>query len=46
MECRGKQALREQINPQLKPVLRERGFTEFDLDRAFRTVVEMAKAVA
>lgn len=36
-------ALRQQIEPQLKPVLRERDFTEFDLDRAFKTVVELAK---
>jgi len=39
-------ALRQQIEPRLKPVLRERDFTEFDLNRAFKTVVEMAKAVA
>jgi predicted nucleotidyltransferase component of viral defense system len=39
-------ALRRQIEPQLKPVLRERDFAEFDLDRAFKTVAEMAKAVA
>ncbi len=35
-------ALRRQLVPQLRPVLRERGFREFDVDRAFRTVVEMA----
>ena len=38
-------ALRRQIEPQLRPVLREQDFMEFDLDRAFKTVVEMAKAV-
>lgn len=36
-------ALRQQLEPQLKPVLREGDFREFDVDRAFRTVVEMAK---
>lgn len=35
-------ALRRQLVPQLKPVLRERDFREFDVDRAFKTVVEMA----
>lgn len=39
-------ALRKQIEPQLRPVLREQDFAEFDLDRAFKTVVEMAKAAA
>ena len=39
-------ALRKQIDPELRPVLREQDFTEFDLDRAFETVVKMAKAVA
>lgn len=38
-------ALRKQIEPQLRPVLREQDFVEFDLERAFKTVVEMAKAV-
>ncbi|MBI2152624.1 MAG: nucleotidyl transferase AbiEii/AbiGii toxin family protein [Candidatus Rokubacteria bacterium] len=36
-------ALRQQREPQLKPVLREGDFREFDLQRAFRAVVEMAK---
>ena len=36
-------ALRQQLEPQLKLVLRERDFREFDLDRAFRAVAEMAK---
>lgn len=35
-------ALRWQLVPQLKPVLREPDFSEFDVDRAFRTVAEMA----
>lgn len=39
-------ALRKQIEPQLKPVLRERDFVEFDLERAFKIVVDMAKAVS
>jgi hypothetical protein len=35
-------ALRQQLAAQLKPVLRERDFREFDLDRAFGVVTEMA----
>jgi hypothetical protein len=35
-------ALRQQLEPQLKPVLRNRDFADFDLDRAIRTVAEMA----
>lgn len=35
--------LRKQIEPQLKPVLREQDFGEFDLERAFKIVVDMAK---
>jgi predicted nucleotidyltransferase component of viral defense system len=38
-------ALRRQIEPQLKPVLRQPDFAEFDLDRAFKIVAEMAKVV-
>lgn len=34
--------LRQQVDAQLKPVLRERDFRVFDLDRAFRTVANMA----
>jgi predicted nucleotidyltransferase component of viral defense system len=37
--------LRLQIEAQLRPVLRGPDFVEFDLDRVFRLVVEMAKAV-
>jgi len=37
--------LRNQIEPQLKPVLREQDRAEFDLDRAFEIVVKMAKTV-
>lgn len=36
-------ALRQQLEPQLKPVLRDGNFREFDLERAFQAVVEMAK---
>ncbi len=36
-------ALRQQLDPQLRPVLREGDFHEFDVERAFRAVVEMAK---
>lgn len=39
-------ALRKQIEPQLRPVLRERDFGEFDLERAFKIVVDMAKAAS
>jgi hypothetical protein len=35
--------LQLQLEPQLKPVLREKDFREFDLARAFRVVSEMAK---
>jgi predicted nucleotidyltransferase component of viral defense system len=38
-------ALRRQVDAELRPVLREPEFSEFDLDRAFKIVVEMAKAV-
>ncbi|MCY3019390.1 MAG: nucleotidyl transferase AbiEii/AbiGii toxin family protein [Planctomycetota bacterium] len=37
--------LRGQIDARLKPVLRSRDFTTFDLDRAFALVSDMAKAV-
>ena len=40
------EALRRQVEPELRPVLRDRDFTEFDLDRAFEIAVRMAKAVA
>jgi predicted nucleotidyltransferase component of viral defense system len=35
-----------QLEPQLKPVLRSEDFAQFDLERAFQIVVEMAKVVA
>jgi predicted nucleotidyltransferase component of viral defense system len=38
--------LRGQLDTRLKPVLRERDFVEFDLDRAYKMVVQMAKSVA
>jgi predicted nucleotidyltransferase component of viral defense system len=37
--------LRSQVEPQLKPVLRNRDFAEFDLDHAFRTVAGVAAAL-
>lgn len=37
--------LRKQLEPQLRSVLREQDFAEFDLERTFKTVVQMAKAV-
>ena len=38
-------ALRPQVEAQLKPFLRDRDFTEFDLDHAFRIVVGVAAAL-
>jgi len=38
-------ALKPQLESQLKPVLREPDFAEFDLDRAFATVAEVAAAL-
>jgi hypothetical protein len=38
-------ALRQQVAPRLKPVLRAKEFAEFDLDRAFRTVATVAAMV-
>lgn len=39
-------ALRQQLEPQLKPVLRASDFAEFDLERAFGTVAEMGTKIA
>jgi len=38
--------MRQQLWAQLKPVLRDQDFTEFDLERTFRTVVETAGLVS
>ena len=38
-------ALEQQIEPQLRPVLREMDFKEFDLQRAFKIVAAMEKAL-
>ena len=38
-------ALRRQVEAELRPVLRDRDFSEFDLDRAFAIAVRMATAV-
>jgi hypothetical protein len=35
-------ALRQQVGPQLQPVLRAKDFAEFDLERAFQIVTRMA----
>lgn len=35
-------ALRQQVGPQLQPVLRAEDFAEFDLERAFQIVTRMA----
>ncbi len=37
--------LRQQLEPQLKPVVRERDFSEFELERAFQLVTRMAAQV-
>ena len=37
--------LRRQVDPQLRTVLRDRDFAEFDLDRAFSIAVTMAKTI-
>jgi predicted nucleotidyltransferase component of viral defense system len=39
------EALRRQVEPELRPVLRDRDFAEFDLDRAFEIGVRMAAAI-
>ena len=39
-------ALRQQVGPQLQPVLRAEDFAEFDLERAFQTVATMAAEVS
>ena len=39
-------SLRRQLESRLKPVLRIRDFAEFDLDRAFASVAEVAAALA
>ena len=39
-------ALRQQLEPQLRPVLRAADFAGFDLERAFKTVAGMAATVA
>jgi hypothetical protein len=39
-------ALRRQVDTQLRPVLRERDFREFDLDRAFKIVAGMARRLS
>lgn len=39
-------ALRQQVEPQLRSVLRVQDFTEFDLERAFQRVAAMAAAIA
>jgi predicted nucleotidyltransferase component of viral defense system len=36
-------ALRQQLETQLRPVLREKDFSEFDLERAIQTVIGMAE---
>ena len=39
-------ALRQQLDPQLKSVLREQDFREFDVERAFGVVAAMATRLA
>ena len=38
--------LRKQVEPQLRPVLRREDFAEFDVDRAFRLVTDLAAKVS
>jgi hypothetical protein len=38
-------ALRRQVRGELRPVLREADFAEFDLDRAFAVVADLARRV-
>ena len=38
-------SLRRQVEPQLRPVLRDREFGEFDMDRAFEICVRIAEAI-
>jgi predicted nucleotidyltransferase component of viral defense system len=37
--------LQRQLDSQLKPVLRDRDFAEFDLERAFRIIAQMAEKI-
>ena len=39
------QVLRRQVEPELRPVLRDRDFVEFDVDRAFEIGARMARAI-
>ena len=39
------QALKRQVQAQLRPVLREADYAAFDLDRAFGIVVELAASL-
>jgi hypothetical protein len=39
-------ALRPQVKAELRPVLRDSDFVEFDLERAFATVADVARRVA
>ena len=39
-------SLRRQVETQLKPVLREKDFVPFDLDRSFAIISEMARRIA
>ena len=38
-------ALRRQVEPELRPVLRDQDFAEFNLDHAFEIAVRMARAI-
>jgi hypothetical protein len=37
------EVLRQQLEGQLRPVLREKDYSDFDLERAIRTVIGMAR---
>jgi predicted nucleotidyltransferase component of viral defense system len=45
LELSRKQMLKAQLNTELKPILREQDFRQFDLDRAFNLVVEVRSKV-
>jgi predicted nucleotidyltransferase component of viral defense system len=45
LELSRKQMLKAQLNTELKPILREQDFRQFDLDRAFNLVVEIRSKV-
>ena len=45
LELSRKEMLKAQLNTELKPILREQDFLQFDLDRAFNLVAEVRSKV-